>query len=91
MRGAAGAYADNGEADAVIGSGPGVGGGGGTGECQELTAMEWLIHWVQSTALGCGRGKLGCSSGRLAQLGEHHVRNVGVVGSNPMPSTSSIS
>jgi hypothetical protein len=25
--------------------------------------------------------------GRLAQLGEHHVRNVGVVGSNPMPST----
>ena len=27
-------------------------------------------------------------SGRLAQLGEHHVRNVGVVGSNPMPSTS---
>jgi Family of unknown function (DUF6298) len=26
-------------------------------------------------------------SGRLAQLGEHHVRNVGVVGSNPMPST----
>lgn len=27
-------------------------------------------------------------SGRLAQLGEHHVRNVGVVGSNPMPSTN---
>ena len=27
------------------------------------------------------------ASGRLAQLGEHHVRNVGVVGSNPMPST----
>jgi hypothetical protein len=27
--------------------------------------------------------------GRLAQLGEHHVRNVGVVGSNPMPSTKS--
>ena len=26
-------------------------------------------------------------SGRLAQLGEHNVRNVGVVGSNPMPST----
>ena len=26
-------------------------------------------------------------NGRLAQLGEHHVRNVGVVGSNPMPST----
>ncbi len=26
--------------------------------------------------------------GRLAQLGEHHVRNVGVVGSNPMPSTT---
>ena len=29
----------------------------------------------------------GLVSGRLAQLGEHHVRNVGVVGSNPMPST----
>jgi hypothetical protein len=27
------------------------------------------------------------SSGRLAQLGEHHVRIVGVVGSNPIPST----
>jgi hypothetical protein len=25
--------------------------------------------------------------GRLAQLGEHGVRNAGVVGSNPMPST----
>ena len=25
--------------------------------------------------------------GAVAQLGEHHVRNVGVVGSNPMPST----
>ncbi len=24
--------------------------------------------------------------GRLAQLGEHHVRNVGVEGSNPLPS-----
>ena len=29
----------------------------------------------------------GGSSGRLAQLGEHGVRNAGVVGSNPMPST----
>jgi hypothetical protein len=29
--------------------------------------------------------------GRLAQLGEHHVRNVGVVGSNPMPSTKVLS
>ena len=39
---------------------------------------------------GPGRGKLEMSHlscGRLAQLGEHHVRNVGVVGSNPMPST----
>lgn len=25
--------------------------------------------------------------GRLAQLGEHHVRNVGAGGSNPLPST----
>ena len=32
--------------------------------------------------------KLVVVSGRLAQLGEHHVRNVGVVGSNPMPSTN---
>jgi hypothetical protein len=29
-------------------------------------------------------------SGRLAQLGEHGVRNAGVVGSNPMPSTNPI-
>ena len=29
-------------------------------------------------------------SGRLAQLGEHHVRNVGVVGSSPMPSTKEL-
>ena len=28
--------------------------------------------------------------GRLAQLGEHHVRNVGVEGSNPLPSTISL-
>jgi hypothetical protein len=27
--------------------------------------------------------------GRLAQLGEHHVRNVGVEGSSPLPSTKS--
>jgi hypothetical protein len=30
------------------------------------------------------------SNGRLAQLGEHHVRIVGVVGSNPIPSTKLI-
>jgi hypothetical protein len=30
-------------------------------------------------------------SGRLAQLGEHNVRNVGVGGSNPLPSTKSFS
>lgn len=28
------------------------------------------------------------SSGGLAQLGEHYVRNVGVGGSTPLPSTS---
>ncbi len=28
------------------------------------------------------------SSGRLAQLGEHRVRNAGVVGSSPTPSTN---
>jgi hypothetical protein len=27
------------------------------------------------------------NEGRLAQLGEHNVRNVGVGGSNPLPST----
>ena len=30
------------------------------------------------------------SSGGLAQLGEHYVRNVGVGGSTPLPSTSFI-
>ena len=30
------------------------------------------------------------SSGGLAQLGEHYVRNVGVGGSIPLPSTSLI-
>ena len=30
------------------------------------------------------------SSGGLAQLGEHDVRNVGVRGSTPLPSTSFI-
>ncbi len=29
----------------------------------------------------------GRSSGGLAQLGEHYVRNVGVGGSTPLPST----
>ena len=29
----------------------------------------------------------GRSSGGLAQLGEHYVRNVGVAGSTPVPST----
>ncbi len=30
------------------------------------------------------------SSGGLAQLGEHYVRNVGVGGSTPLPSTKPI-
>jgi hypothetical protein len=30
------------------------------------------------------------SSGGLAQLGEHYVRNVGVGGSTPLPSTKAI-
>jgi hypothetical protein len=30
----------------------------------------------------------GRSSGGLAQLGEHYVRNVGVGGSTPLPSTT---
>ena len=30
---------------------------------------------------------VGWSSGGLAQLGEHYVRNVGVGGSTPLPST----
>ena len=35
----------------------------------------------------CSKMYLARKSGRLAQLGEHGVRNAGVVGSNPMPST----
>ena len=31
---------------------------------------------------------LGETGGGLAQLGEHDVRNVGVGGSNPLPSTT---
>jgi hypothetical protein len=49
---------------------------------------------VQRRSLGAvGWSEAGVSvvfcreSGRLAQLGEHRVRNAGVVGSNPMPST----
>ena len=42
-------------------------------------AATWLVRRT---------GQHSFDSGRLAQLGEHHVRNVGVVGSNPMPSTS---
>ena len=34
------------------------------------------------------RSRIECrSSGGLAQLGEHYVRNVGVGGSTPLPST----
>lgn len=46
---------------------------------------------ARAGVVGCARVNIGVSylkSGRLAQLGEHHVRNVGVVGSNPMPSTN---
>jgi hypothetical protein len=32
-------------------------------------------------------GSAPSTSGRLAQLGEHGVRNAGVAGSNPAPST----
>ena len=35
-----------------------------------------------------GRRWRWASSGAVAQLGEHHVRNVGVVGSNPICSTN---
>ena len=34
-----------------------------------------------------GHNQKDVSSGRLAQLGEHRVRNAGVGGSNPPPST----
>ena len=45
---------------------------------------------VVYTTLGIGlRSLIECrSSGGLAQLGEHYVRNVGVGGSIPLPSTS---
>ena len=35
----------------------------------------------------CASAKIVCLGGRLAQLGEHRVRNAGVGGSNPLPST----
>ena len=44
----------------------------GGGAC--LEAPGAVVYW-------------GCARGRLAQLGEHRVRNAGVVGSSPMPST----
>ena len=36
------------------------------------------------------RAKAHITRGDVAQLGEHHVRNVGVVGSNPIISTTEI-
>ena len=44
------------------------------------------LQEVQNTALRFKRR----TRGDVAQLGEHHVRNVGVVGSNPIISTMGI-
>ena len=51
--------------------------------------METLKTVVYNRATGEALVSLfeGRSSGGLAQLGEHYVRNVGVGGSTPLPST----
>ncbi len=51
-------------------------------ETQETLVYNAMIG-VAFASLNEGR-----SSGGLAQLGEHYVRNVGVGGSIPLPSTS---
>ena len=50
-------------------------------ECE--SAFDKHLQEVQNTALRFGA----TTRGDVAQLGEHHVRNVGVVGSNPIIST----
>ena len=50
-------------------------------ETQETLVYNAMIG-VAFVSLNEGR-----SSGGLAQLGEHYVRNVGVGGSTPLPST----
>ena len=57
-------------------------GTGGTGAAQR-TSLAALPGAVQSAAPR--------ARGAVAQLGEHHVRNVGVGGSNPLCSTKPVS
>ena len=56
----------------------------------KLFQMETQKTVVYNRATGEALVSLleGRSSGGLAQLGEHYVRNVGVGGSTPLPSTS---
>ena len=62
----------------------------GGGEFRAHASFPWYAGVGGSGKGGAGFGIVeGNPCGRLAQLGEHHVRNVGVVGSNPMPSTNS--
>jgi hypothetical protein len=47
-------------------------------------------RWCATYPAGCFARVAVPSGGGLAQLGEHYVRNVGVAGSTPVPSTKSI-
>jgi hypothetical protein len=46
--------------------------------------VDWAAHFLLYYRIADASR----TYGRLAQLGEHHVRNVGVGGSNPLPSTN---
>jgi hypothetical protein len=50
--------------------------------------MSGICKLNQSDVLNLELLILHCLCGGLAQLGEHNVRNVGVGGSNPLPSTT---
>ena len=54
------------------------------------TAVSSLHADVQHTLRDSSLASPVPSSGGLAQLGEHYVRNVGVAGSTPVPSTKII-
>jgi hypothetical protein len=59
-----------------------------TGAGVVYNAVVWtsVPSWVADVPIQLLFGKL--MSGGLAQLGEHYVRNVGVGGSTPLPSTT---
>ena len=47
-----------------------------------------LTNNLRIYAAGLYNIRVEACNGRFAQLGEHNVRNVGVGGSNPLPSTN---